>query len=53
MNSKRYALLSVSNKDGLVELARELIANNYSILASDGTALFLEKMGFQLKELRK
>jgi phosphoribosylaminoimidazolecarboxamide formyltransferase/IMP cyclohydrolase len=53
MNSKRYALLSVSNKDGLVELARELIANNYSILASDGTALFLEKEGISVKRIEE
>jgi phosphoribosylaminoimidazolecarboxamide formyltransferase/IMP cyclohydrolase len=53
MNSKRYALLSVSNKDGLVELARELIANNYSILASDGTALFLEKNGISVKRIEE
>ena len=53
MKHKRHALLSVSNKDGLVELARELISNDYSILASDGTALFLEKNGISVKSIEE
>jgi len=36
------ALISVSNKDGLLEFARGLIELGYEIHATDGTASFLE-----------
>ena len=32
-----YALLSVSNKDGIVELARSLVDYGYTIISSGGT----------------
>jgi phosphoribosylaminoimidazolecarboxamide formyltransferase / IMP cyclohydrolase len=41
----RYALLSVSDKTGIVEFARELIALNYQILSTGGTASLLAKEG--------
>lgn len=35
---KRYALISVSNKDGLEDFGRELIGLGFTLLASGGTA---------------
>ncbi len=32
-----YALLSVSNKDGIIDLARELVSYGYGIISSGGT----------------
>ena len=32
-----YALLSVSNKDGIVEIARSLVDYGYTIISSGGT----------------
>jgi phosphoribosylaminoimidazolecarboxamide formyltransferase/IMP cyclohydrolase len=42
MSGKR-ALLSVSRKDGIVELARELVARGYEIVSTGGTAAELRK----------
>jgi phosphoribosylaminoimidazolecarboxamide formyltransferase / IMP cyclohydrolase len=41
----RRALLSVSNKDGLIELARALHRRNVALLSTGGTASLLEKHG--------
>ena len=42
MNVKR-ALLSVYRKDGIVDLARELVAREYEIVSTGGTAAELQK----------
>ena len=39
------ALISVSDKTGLVEFAKELAAMNVSILSTGGTAELLKKNG--------
>jgi phosphoribosylaminoimidazolecarboxamide formyltransferase/IMP cyclohydrolase len=47
----RRALLSVSNKDGLVEFARELKQRGVVILSTGGTAALLEKHGIAVTEV--
>jgi phosphoribosylaminoimidazolecarboxamide formyltransferase / IMP cyclohydrolase len=47
----RRALLSVSNKDGLVDLARALRARNVEILSTGGTAALLEQHGIEVKQV--
>jgi phosphoribosylaminoimidazolecarboxamide formyltransferase/IMP cyclohydrolase len=41
----RLALLSVSDKTGIVELARQLVANQFEIISSGGTAKTLQEAG--------
>ena len=41
MSEEKWALLSVSEKSGIIELARLLLKNNFKILASDGTHSYL------------
>jgi phosphoribosylaminoimidazolecarboxamide formyltransferase/IMP cyclohydrolase len=49
MDNKKIkrALISVANKDGLLDLAKILVKNNVEILASDGTAKFLGDAGIE------
>jgi phosphoribosylaminoimidazolecarboxamide formyltransferase / IMP cyclohydrolase len=47
----RRALLSVSNKDGLVDLARALRARGVEILSTGGTASLLEQHGVDVKQV--
>ena len=47
----RRALLSVSDKAGLVELARELAKRNVEILSTGGTAKLLADAGIVVKEV--
>jgi phosphoribosylaminoimidazolecarboxamide formyltransferase/IMP cyclohydrolase len=47
----RRALLSVSNKDGLVDLARQLQQLGVSILSTGGTAALLEKHDIKVTEV--
>jgi len=47
----RRALLSVSDKSGLVELARALAALGVEILSTGGTARLLEKEGVKVTEV--
>jgi phosphoribosylaminoimidazolecarboxamide formyltransferase/IMP cyclohydrolase len=47
----RRALLSVSEKTGLVELARELARRNVEILSTGGTAKLLAEAGLAVKEV--
>jgi len=47
----RRALLSVSNKDGLIEFARELRQRGVDILSTGGTAALLEKNGIAVTEV--
>ena len=49
--SVRRALLSVSNKDGIVEFARALRARGVEILSTGGTAQILEKHGIDVVEV--
>jgi phosphoribosylaminoimidazolecarboxamide formyltransferase/IMP cyclohydrolase len=49
--AQRLALLSVSDKAGIVELARELRALGFSLLSTGGTAKLLEKEGVAVTEV--
>lgn len=43
INNKKYALLSVFNKEGIVDLAKKLIKLNYQLISTGGTAKILEE----------
>jgi phosphoribosylaminoimidazolecarboxamide formyltransferase/IMP cyclohydrolase len=47
----RRALLSVSNKDGLLEFAQALHARGVAILSTGGTATLLEKQGVAVTQV--
>jgi phosphoribosylaminoimidazolecarboxamide formyltransferase/IMP cyclohydrolase len=47
----RLALLSVSNKDGLLEFAQALSKRGVGILSTGGTASVLEKAGVQVNQV--
>jgi len=51
VSTQKQALLSVSDKAGIVELARELRALGYAILSTGGTAKLLEKEGLPVTEV--
>ncbi|MDE2273351.1 MAG: bifunctional phosphoribosylaminoimidazolecarboxamide formyltransferase/IMP cyclohydrolase, partial [Gammaproteobacteria bacterium] len=51
MRSIQRALLSVSNKTGLVELARGLHALNIELLSTGGTAKLLRDAGLPIQEV--
>ena len=46
-----YALLSVSNKEGIVDLARSLVEYGYTIISSGGTAAALQKEGIPVMKV--
>lgn len=48
MNPIRRALLSVSDKTGLLELAKNLAAQNVELIASGGTAKALQEAGLKV-----
>jgi phosphoribosylaminoimidazolecarboxamide formyltransferase/IMP cyclohydrolase len=47
----KWALLSVWDKTGIVELARELVQHEYSIMSSGGTGKELAKAGISFTEV--
>ncbi|MEI7858158.1 MAG: bifunctional phosphoribosylaminoimidazolecarboxamide formyltransferase/IMP cyclohydrolase [Methanomicrobiales archaeon] len=47
----KWALLSVWDKTGIVELARELIEQKYSIMSSGGTGKILAEAGIKFTEV--
>lgn len=50
LNKKiKRALISVSNKTGIVELAQQLAAHNIEIISSDGTAALLRDSGVAVR----
>ena len=51
MSAVRQALISVSDKSGVVELARDLAALGVAILSTGGTARLLEKEGVRVTEV--
>jgi phosphoribosylaminoimidazolecarboxamide formyltransferase/IMP cyclohydrolase len=51
VSAARLALISVSDKAGVVELARALAALGFSILSTGGTARLLEKEGLRVTEV--
>ncbi|MGY6554770.1 MAG: bifunctional phosphoribosylaminoimidazolecarboxamide formyltransferase/IMP cyclohydrolase [Wenzhouxiangella sp.] len=51
MNAPKTALLSVSDKTGIVELAQALKAQGWRILSTGGTALALSQAGIEVVEV--
>src|SRR3989344_5118134 len=51
MSKQRIALISVYNKDGIVEFAKELTALGFSILSSGGTAKVLKDGGVETTDV--
>jgi len=49
--SKKYALISVSDKKGVVDFGRELSQLGYEILSTGGTARSLEEAGVPVKSV--
>ena len=47
----RRALLSVSDKSGLVELARALAARNVELVSTGGTARLLAEQGLAVRDV--
>ena len=47
----QFALISVSDKTGIIEFARELAAMNIAILSTGGTAELLQKNGIAVTEV--
>lgn len=50
-NQKPKALLSVSDKDGIIDFGRELVALGYEILSTGGTLNVLQKAGINATEV--
>lgn len=50
--NKKYVLISVFNKDGIVEYAQELIKLGYTIVSSGGTATHLAKHGIEVIDVQ-
>ena len=48
---RKQALLSVSDKTGIVDFARELVAAGYHILSTGGTAKLLAKEGIEVQDV--
>ncbi|KAI9584325.1 bifunctional purine biosynthesis protein ATIC [Glossina fuscipes] len=51
MASKRIALLSVSDKTGLIDLGKSLAALGFQLVASGGTATALRNAGLNVKDV--
>ncbi|EPE37582.1 bifunctional purine biosynthesis protein [Candidatus Photodesmus katoptron] len=47
----RHALISVSNKSGIVKFAKSLIDNSINIISTDGTARYLREHGVLVTEV--
>jgi phosphoribosylaminoimidazolecarboxamide formyltransferase/IMP cyclohydrolase len=45
---KRRALVSVSDKSGLAEFARELVALGFELVSTGGTSKFLKEAGLSV-----
>ena len=50
---QKYALLSVWNKTGIAELAKNLVNRGFVLLGSAGTSRFLEHQGISILSLEK
>ena len=47
----KYALISVSDKTGIIELAQKLIQHGITILSTGGTAKLLQQAGINVIEV--
>ena len=45
------ALISISNKNGILDLVKILQDNNVEIISTGGTSLFLSESGFNVVEV--
>lgn len=52
MLNEKWALISVSDKSGIEDLAKALIKFGFKILASDGTFKFLTECGIKSEQIR-
>lgn len=48
---EKWALISVFNKDGIVDFARQIIRYNWRLLASGGTKKVLEAAGMRVRDV--
>lgn len=53
MSNQRYALLSVSNKEGIEKIAQELVDQGITILSTGGTFCVLEEAGIPVKPVEE
>ena len=51
MKQIKRALISVSNKDGIIEFARFLNKRNVEIISTGGTAKILRQNGIEVKDI--
>ncbi|RMZ75847.1 hypothetical protein DV737_g5098, partial [Chaetothyriales sp. CBS 132003] len=51
MGNQKIAILSVSDKTGLLDLAKGLIKNDVRLLASGGTAKLIREAGFKVEDV--
>jgi len=51
LHAMKIALISVYNKEGIVEFASELIEKGYRILSTGGTSLLLRKNGLEVTDI--
>ncbi|RMZ87974.1 hypothetical protein DV736_g4790, partial [Chaetothyriales sp. CBS 134916] len=51
MGNQKIAILSVSDKTGLLDLAKGLIENDVRLLASGGTAKLIREAGFKVEDV--
>ena len=49
----KTALVSVSDKTGLADLATYFSKHNISMIATGGTAKFIRELGYPVKEVSK
>jgi phosphoribosylaminoimidazolecarboxamide formyltransferase/IMP cyclohydrolase len=50
-NKQKNALISVYNKDGIVEFAKRLVLLGYRIFSSGGTAKKLREAGIEVTDI--
>lgn len=51
--AKRYALLSVFDKTGIIDLAKTLVKKNYAVISTGGTAKVLSASGIPFTSIEK
>ena len=49
--TQKYALLSVSDKTGITDIAKALIEQQYTLLSTGGTANLLREQGLEVTDV--